>query len=103
LRIAEIHITELHEGDFFGEMAVFERDVRSGTVRSKGDSRILTVDKKTLLGRIQEDPSLAFRILQKMSSRIREMDTQISRMKEVDRRNWDTRPEKKEEKLDQLT
>lgn len=94
----EIHIAELYEGDFFGEMAVFERDVRSGTVRSKGDSRILTVDKKTLLGRIQEDPSLAFRILQKMSSRIREMDTQISRMKGADRRHWGTRPEKKPEK-----
>ena len=98
----EVHIAELYEGDFFGEMAVFERDVRSGTVRSKGDSRILTVDKKTLLSRIQEDPSLAFRILQKMSSRIREMDTQISRIKRADRRNWDTRPEEKpEEKIDE--
>jgi CRP-like cAMP-binding protein/flavin-dependent dehydrogenase len=93
----EVHIAELHEGDFFGEMAVFERDVRSSTVRSKGDSRILTVDKKTLLGRIQEDPSLAFRILQKMSSRIREMDAQMSRIKGSDRRNWGTRSEKKPE------
>ncbi len=83
----EIHIAELYEGDFFGEMAVFERDVRSSTVRSKGDSRILTIDKKTLLGRIQEDPSLAFRMLQKMSSRIREIDTRLSTIKGTDRRN----------------
>lgn len=74
----EIHIAELYEGDFFGEMAVFERKVRSSTVRSKGDSRVLTIDKKTLLPRIQEDPSLAFRMLQQMSSRIREIDTRVS-------------------------
>ena len=88
----DVHIAELYEGDFFGEMAVFERDVRSSTVRSKSDSRILTVDQKTLLSRIQEDPSLAFRMLQKMSSRLREIDTQLSRIKGSDRRNWDTRP-----------
>lgn len=83
----EIHIAELYEGDFFGEMAVFERDVRSSTVRSKGDSRILTIDKKTLLGRIQEDPSLAFRMLQKMSSRLRKIDTRLSTTKGTDRRS----------------
>ena len=83
----EIHIAELYEGDFFGEMAVFERDVRSSTVRSKGDSRILTIDKKTLLSRIQEDPSLAFRMLQKMSSRIRKIDTRLGATKGTDRRS----------------
>lgn len=98
----ETHIAELYKGDFFGEMAVFERDVRSGTVRSKGNSRVLTIDKKTLLSRIQEDPSLAFRMLQNMSSRIRKMNTQISRIKRADRRNWDIRPEEKpEEKIDE--
>lgn len=87
----EVYIAELYEGDFFGEMAIFERDVRSSTVRSKGESRILTVDKKTLLSRIQEDPSMAFRMLQKMSSRMREIDSQLSKIKGSDRRNWDTR------------
>ena len=81
----EVHLAELGEGDFFGEMALFEREVRSTSVRAKGEVRVLTVDKKTLLGRIQEDPSLAFRILQKMSSRIRQLDTQLSRMKAADR------------------
>jgi len=88
----EVHLAELLEGDFFGEMAVFEKDVRSSTVRSKGQSRILTIDKKTLMNRIQNDPSLTFRILQRLSSRIREIDKKISYIQSQDRRNWDARP-----------
>lgn len=74
----EIHLAELGEGDFFGEMAVFERTVRSTSVRALGQVRVLTVDKRTLLRRIQEDPSLSFRFLQIMSSRIRGLDVQFA-------------------------
>ncbi len=76
----ETFLTELGEGDFFGEMALFEQEVRSSTVKAIGDVRVLTVDKKTLLGRIQADPSMAFRIVQKMSSRIRELNDQLGRL-----------------------
>jgi flavin-dependent dehydrogenase len=81
----KVHLAELGEGDFFGEMALFEREVRSTSVRAQGKVRVLTVDKRTLLRRIQEDPSMAFRILQKMSSRIRELDAQLSHIKTADR------------------
>jgi CRP-like cAMP-binding protein len=50
-------------------------------VRALGDVRVLTIDKKTFLRRVHEDPSLAFRILQKMSYRIRELDTELVRLK----------------------
>lgn len=87
----DVHLAELGKNNFFGEMALFEREVRSATVRSKGQSCILTVDKKTFLGRIQDDPSMAFRIIEKMSSRIRQLNGQLSRIKASDRRNWETR------------
>jgi CRP/FNR family cyclic AMP-dependent transcriptional regulator len=64
-------------GDFFGEMAIFEREVRSATVRALGHARVLTVDKNNLLGRIRKDPSLAFRMLETMSSRIRSLNAEI--------------------------
>lgn len=67
----EIILAELEKEDFFGEMAIFEREYRSATVRAKGEACILTIDKKTLLRKIKEDPSMAFRMLQKMSARIR--------------------------------
>lgn len=65
------------EGDFFGEMAIFEREVRMATVRALGPARVLTVDKKTLLRKVHEDPSLAFRVMEIMSRRIRELSKRI--------------------------
>lgn len=61
----------LGEGDFFGEMEIFDASARNATVRALGQSRILTVDKKTLLKRLQEDPSLSLHFLQTLSSRLR--------------------------------
>ena len=77
----EVRLAVLGEGDVFGEMALFEREARSATVRALGDLRVFTVDKRTFLRRIHQDPSLAFRILQKMSYRIRELSAEIVRMK----------------------
>ena len=76
---AEVRLAVLEEGDFFGEMALFEQDVRSATVRSLGESQVLTVDRKTLLGRVQEDPSLAFNILRTLSNRIRKLNEELGR------------------------
>ena len=75
-------LATLGAGEFFGEMALFEREVRSATVRAAGPSRILTVDKRTLLRRIQEDPSLAFSILERMSRRLREANSRLMQLKE---------------------
>ena len=65
------YLAVLGEGDFFGEMEIFETSARRATIRAKGHARILTVDKKTLLRRLQEDPSLALHFLQTLSSRVR--------------------------------
>ena len=69
------------EGEFVGEMAIFERDVRSATVRALGQVRVLTIDKKNLLRQINEDPSMAFRLVQVMSRRIREMSAELAQFK----------------------
>ena len=74
-----VRLAVLGEGDVFGEMALFEGEVRSATVRALGEVRVLTVDKRTFLRRVHEDPSTAFRILQRMSHRIREMDAELVR------------------------
>jgi CRP/FNR family transcriptional regulator len=65
------------KGEFFGEMAIFEQQVRSATVRALGEARVLTIDKKNFLRRIHEDPSLAFHLVQTMSSRIRELSGEL--------------------------
>jgi CRP-like cAMP-binding protein len=74
----EVQLAIRGEGDFFGEMAVFEREVRMATVRALDPVRVLTVDKKNLLKRFREDPSLAFRIVESMSHRIRELSERVA-------------------------
>ena len=77
----EVKIAELGQGEFFGEMALFEKGVRSATVRPLGEVRILTVDKRLFLRKIHEDPALAFHIMQKMSLRIRELDQELANLR----------------------
>ena len=77
------HLAFLKAGDFFGEMAVFEKEKRSATVRSAGESRVLKVDRKTLLRRIGEDPLLAVNLLQTMSRRIRDLNEEIAKHRET--------------------
>jgi CRP/FNR family transcriptional regulator len=76
----EIRLGVRGEGEFFGEMAIFDRDVRSATVRALGDARVLTVDKKNFMRRVHEDPSLAFRLVETMSRRIRELGDEVARL-----------------------
>ena len=78
----EIKVGVRDPGEFFGEMAIFDRDVRSATIRSLGQSRILTVDKKNFMRRVHEDPSLAFRLVEIMSKRIRELGEEIARLQQ---------------------
>ena len=74
----EERVAVLGPKDFFGEMALFDKEVRSATIRALGETRVLTIDKRTLLKRISEDPLLAFRMLKSMSSRVRELNQQVS-------------------------
>jgi len=74
----EVRLALRREGDFFGEMALFSREVRSATIRALGDAKILTVDRKNLLKSIQKDPSLAFRIIETLSKRIRDLSEEIA-------------------------
>ena len=76
-----VPLAVLGENDFFGEMAIFEDQVRSATVRALGAVRVLTVDKKIMLHRIQQDPALAFRILEHMCKRLRKLDCELARVK----------------------
>jgi len=77
----EARLRVLGEGETVGEMAIFAREVRSASVRALGKARLLTVDKGNFLARVQQDPSLAFRILETMSRRIRELSDEVVTLK----------------------
>ncbi|MGB3716099.1 MAG: cyclic nucleotide-binding domain-containing protein [Candidatus Promineifilaceae bacterium] len=74
----EIQLQVHGPGAFLGEMAIFDKDVRSATVRALGEAKVLTVDKKNFMRRIHEDPSLAFHLVETMSGRIRELVEKVA-------------------------
>ena len=76
-----VRVALMNAGDIFGEMSIFERELRSATVRALGEARVLSVDKKTFLRRIQEDPPLAFNLVKIMSHRIRRLTEDLATLK----------------------
>jgi CRP-like cAMP-binding protein len=77
----ETVLRTIGRNEILGEMAIFDRQPRSATVRAKGPARILTVDKRNLLRRISEDPSLAFRMIEMMSRRVRDLSDQVMELR----------------------
>ncbi len=79
-----VRLTILGQGDFFGEVPLFERTNQAGVVRATaraiGATKVLTVDRKTIVRRIHQDPSLSYRILQTMSRRVQELEVELVRL-----------------------
>ena len=73
----ETTLATLEEGDFFGEMSLFDNNPRSATVKALGDVKLLEINQKAFFRKISRDPSLAFRMLEKMGQRIRKSDESI--------------------------
>ena len=78
---AEALLRVAGRNEILGEMAIFEHQPRSATVRARGQARILTLDKRNFLRRINEDPSLAFQIVEIMSRRVRELSQEVLELK----------------------
>jgi CRP-like cAMP-binding protein len=60
-------LAELHEGDFFGELALLDEAPRSATALTRSASRILCFFKPELLDLINRDPRLGSKILFKLA------------------------------------
>lgn len=74
----EVRLAILKAGDVFGEMALFQKEQRSATVRALGEAQALTVDKRTLLRQIQEDPLVALNLMEVLCQRIRTLSHEHS-------------------------
>jgi CRP/FNR family transcriptional regulator len=74
-------LRELTSGDIFGEMAIFEDQPRSATVKAQGNAQVLTLDRQAFLRAVHQDPSMAYRILQMMSHRIRTLTEEVARLR----------------------
>ncbi len=78
----ELRLRTMGADEIFGEMALFEEETRTATIRAVGPARVLTIDKKNFLGGIHEDPSLALRVVKTMSHRIRDLTNRLAHYEE---------------------
>lgn len=77
----EVRLAVRGVGEVFGEMALLERSRRSASVRALTRLRAITVDRKSFLRRVHEDPSLAFRVVETLSRRLRDLTAEVARLK----------------------
>ncbi|MFC1858062.1 Crp/Fnr family transcriptional regulator [Thermodesulfobacteriota bacterium] len=80
----EIILNILKSGDFFGEMAVFDKMPRSATVVAEEDCELLIISRENIANQIKRNPQIAFKLLSDISRRLREADEQISGLAHLD-------------------
>lgn len=74
-------VDTMEAGEVFGEAAIIERTVRTATVRAATQARVMTIDRKTFLRRVQEDPALALNILKVMTARVRRLNREVAELR----------------------
>ena len=67
----------LTEGDFFGEMALFDGFPRSASVRAVGECECVVLARWDLLALIRSNPEVALSILPVLSRRLRDCEDQL--------------------------
>jgi ATP/ADP translocase len=73
----EIELDRIRAGDYFGEMALFEDVVRSATIRTAEESRLLVLNKQEFTEIVREYPQIALHICRVLSDRIRRLHQKI--------------------------
>ncbi|MFQ5515607.1 MAG: Crp/Fnr family transcriptional regulator [Myxococcota bacterium] len=67
----------LGAGDFFGEMALLDREPRSASVKTTQPCLLLALSRQDFLGLLRDSPEIAMEMIRVLSRRVREADEQI--------------------------
>lgn len=68
----------LGPGDYFGEIAIFDRGRRTATVTATTPMKVLAISKHDFLGLVASDADLAIRLLGHLAGVIRQLDARIA-------------------------
>lgn len=66
-------------GDFFGEMSLLDSAPRSATIRAVDETRCLMLSSWDFKGLIEKSPSIAIKLLEVLSRRVRVADERLTR------------------------
>jgi CRP-like cAMP-binding protein len=74
---ADATLAVLEKGDFFGEMAILERQPRSASAEVVEDGDLIVISGEMFGDMIKANPEIAVRMLRKQSIRLRETNKQL--------------------------
>src|SRR5262249_226950 len=75
----EVTLTELHRGDFFGEMALLDGKPRSADARVADDARLAVLSREDFLSFVGGNPNVALEMLTALTNRLRHTDELLRR------------------------
>ena len=65
-------VRRLGPGEFFGDVSVFDRRVRSATVSAQAPLRCIAIHRDELRSAVEADPKLAWHMLEVLAGRLRD-------------------------------
>ncbi len=74
----------LHDGDYFGELSLFDQESRSASVIAVEDSILIHISRAELLGFLERHPEANLILLRSLAKRIRGITTNLSSLAQLD-------------------
>jgi CRP/FNR family cyclic AMP-dependent transcriptional regulator len=77
VRGKEAHLATLPAGEFFGEMALINKQPRSATATALEDAHLLVLDARTFEAMIRGNAEIALRMIKKLALRLSQSNLQV--------------------------
>jgi len=74
-------VRHLGPGELIGELAILGNGVRTATVRSLGQVRLLVIERERLLALLTQSPDLALCLLRKQTERLAQAEAELQRLR----------------------
>jgi uncharacterized membrane protein len=76
---ANVVLTTLFNGQYFGELSLFDGAPRSATARAVKPTHVIRLDRDDLVDFVHKNPAAALRIIEEMGDRLRQTNELMSR------------------------
>lgn len=74
----ESHLAILGEGELFGEMALFDSNIRSASTRAATDCKLLKIKKEQLFERVNSSDKIVQLIIRVLMKRLKQRNTELT-------------------------